>query len=215
MTKSPSAIVICHFVICHFVIRASSFSREFPMTTDFDVSGDFAAVTDGVEPVTFRRRDAAADSPCTPVPHALRRAAATAEGAVHNLYNSEKQAPSGGRYTAADVTWHLPCEELSEAPDPGDVILDAAGQRWTILEAKLATLGTRWQCTARNLALACGLTETIVVLRATYGKGPGGAAEPAWFPWRTGVRARIQPAEVNMSPGPHAQQTAARYRIFL
>lgn len=185
------------------------------MSLEFNPSTDFAAVTDGTEPVTLVRRGRVPGATETVVPHALRRAVATAEARVSNRYNTQKQAPSGGRYTASDATWHLSCAELPDGPRPGDTILDGAGRRWTILEVQRATLGARWQCAARNLAVACGLDDTITILIATYHKGSGGAAEPAWVPWRTGVRARIQPAAVDMAAGPYARQTAARYQVFL
>jgi len=171
-------------------------------------------VADGTEPVTLRR-GYGSDLPDTPIAHALRRMATTAEGDIHNRYNTRKEPPSGGRYTASNAVWHLPREELGDAPRPGDAILDQAGRRWTILEVQRATLGTRWQCAARDLAVVCALGDRITILAAEYHKASGGAAEPVWTVWKTDVRARIQPTEVDTGAELGAQRTVRRFQIFL
>jgi len=180
-----------------------------------DPSADFAQVIDAAEAVTLLRRGSDPGAPGTTVAHALRRAIAAAEAGVVNRNDVKKRMPSNGQYMASDVAWHLPAAELPEAPRLGDVILDAAGQRWTILEVKQVTLGARWRCGARNLAVAHGLDHTITVLKAVYAKGSCGAAEAAWRTWKTGVRARIQPAEVKVETSGYARQIAARFRIFV
>ncbi len=113
------------------------------------------------------------------------------------------------------MTWHLATEQLSNAPQLGDVITDGEGRRWTVLDVQLTTLRTRWRCAARNLAVVYALDDTITVLKATYVKDDGGAAEPTWRPWKTGVRARIQPRATKMDTEHHARQTTTKYRIFV
>ena len=174
------------------------------MALNFDPSADFAAAADGAEAVTLQRRGSAPGSPGTDVAHALRRAVTTREAAESNGY-----------YTASDVTWHLPTEELGDAPELGDVITDGDGRHWTVLEVQLATLRTRWRCATRSLAIVYALDDTITVLKATYVKDDGGAAEPTWWPWKTGVRARIQPQAAKADSEHQARQTTARYRIFV
>jgi len=174
------------------------------MPTNLDPSADFAQVTDGTQPVTLLRRGQTPGAAGTAVAHALRRAVSVAEA-----------AESDGRYTAGDVTWHLPCGEAAPAPRLGDVILDGSGQRWTILEVRLTTLGSRWRCTARNLAVVYGLDDTIAILEAVYAKGEGGAAEATWRTWKTGIRARIQPLATNLTAQQGARQSVARCQIFV
>ena len=91
------------------------------MSLSFDPGDDFANVTDGLEPVTLLRPGSAATS----VGGALRAAVSTAEARA-----------SDGKYTAGDVVWHLPAAEVSSPPVPGDVIVDAAGGRWTVLAVR-------------------------------------------------------------------------------
>ncbi len=182
------------------------------MTIDFDPDSDFADAIDGLETVTLRRRGS---SDATVVTHALRRAATTREAAVRNRYDTRKEVPSDGRHTASEITWHLPSEQLSDSPRLGDAIIDGDGRRWTILDVQLTTLRTRWRCTTCNLAVAYGLDDTITILKATYVKGDGGAAEPTWRPWKTGVRARIQPAAAEMNTEHQARRTTTRYQIFV
>ncbi|MEE9603278.1 MAG: head-tail adaptor protein, partial [Thermoguttaceae bacterium] len=124
-------------------------------------------------------------------------------------------ARSNGKYTASDLTWHLPCEQLSKRPGLGDVITDAGGQRWTVLDVRAATLQSRWQCSTRNLAVVYALDDTVTVLKAVYAKGDGGAASATWRPWRTGIRARIQPLETGMGVRHASRQAANQYTIFI
>jgi hypothetical protein len=183
------------------------------MALEFDPSADLVGVTDGLETVTLRRRGS---SVATVITHALRRAVTTREATVLNRYNTRKrEVPTGGRYTNSDAAWHLPTQQLGDRPRLGDLIVDGQGQRWTILDVQLATLRTRWRCTARDLAVAFALDDTVTILEATYAKGEGGAAEPTWRTWKTGVRARIQPATADVGAKHQARQTTTRYEIFL
>ncbi len=182
------------------------------MTVNFNPDGDFADAIDGLETITLVRRGS---SGTTVVTHALRRAATTGEPTLHNRYNTRKAVPGGGRHTASEVTWHLPTEQLGDSPRLGDAIIDGDGRRWTILDVQLATLRSRWRCTTCNLAVVYGLDDTISILKATYAKGSGGAAEPTWRSWKTGVRARIQPAAAEVGTQHQARQTTVRYQIFV
>jgi hypothetical protein len=174
------------------------------MSLSFDPSSDFVRATDGLEPVTLLRRGASATALGTVIAHALRRVATTHEA-----------APSDGRATASDVTWHLSVAELPEPPRLGDVLRDARGVRWVVLEVVQATLGSRWQCTSRSLALAHGLNDTISILQAAYPKGAAGAMDPVWQPWRTGIWARIQPLAAETGLAEASRQTLARYLVFV
>jgi hypothetical protein len=167
----------------------------------FDPRDDFADVADGLEPVTLVRPGSSA---AEAVPHALRRAVAVREAAV-----------SAGRYTTADVAWHLPAAELADPPRPGDAIIDASGGRWTVLEVRLAAQGGRWRCVARDLAVAAGLDSYVDIEQAEYGKGEAGADAPAWHVWKTGLRARIQPVESRVETAEGRQATSVRYVIYL
>jgi hypothetical protein len=167
----------------------------------FDPSGDLADVADGLEAVSLTRRGSSAS---TVVAHALRQAVRTRE--------AER---SQGRYTAGDVVWHLPASELTEAPRPGDILVDVGGRRWTVLEVGQAALASRWRCVARNLAVLHGLDDYIDLEKAEFAKGAGGADEPSWHVWKAGLAARIQPASAAVRTEHHQQTTAARFKVFL
>jgi len=171
------------------------------MALDFDPTDDLAAVADGLTSVTVMRPGSSAS---TEVAHALCRAVRTRE--------LEK---SGGRYTAGDVTWHLPESELADAPRPGDVIVDQEGQRWTVLDLQHTALAGRWRCVARNLAVVHGLDDYVDIEKATYAKGDGGADVPTWHTWKTGLRAKIQPARLQMRDEHERRVGAAEFTIFL
>lgn len=180
----------------------------------FNPSDDFTAVTDGLETVTLLRRGNMPGETGTVVAHALRRAMTAVEATIAAKGDVHKQVASGGRQTAAELAWHLPVVELPDSPRLGDVIVDGAGGRWTVLEVKLTTFGSRWRCVARNVAVAFGLDDTISVLKAAYTKSPCGAAEPTWRTWKTGVRARVQPRETKIVAGAETRSAVSRYRIF-
>ena len=180
----------------------------------FDPSDDLAVVTDGVETVTLLRRGSTTGAAGTVIAHALRRAMTAAEASIVNRGDVHKKVASSGLHTAADLTWHLPTAELPQAPRLGDLILDGGGQRWTILEVKRTTLGARWRCATRNVAVAFGLDDTISVLKAVCESGVCGPSEPTWRTWRTGVRARIQPIGTKITRDTDLSTTTTSYRIF-
>jgi hypothetical protein len=170
----------------------------------FDPSADFVQIADATESVTFFPREALPGEGGVAVPHALRHAPTSRELAEnHQLL------------AASDAVWHLSRQELGVVPRPGDGLLDAQGCRWLLLEVRATTCGARWRCLARNLVVVHGLDDSVTVLKASYRKGSGGAAEAMWVPWRTGIRAKIQPLDTRPDARPETRQTVCRYHIRL
>ena len=184
-------------------------------SSSFNPGGDFSLVADKTEAVTLLRRGSTPGEPGTAIAHALRRTVQSGEFAAKNRDESRRYVNSDGQCVAADADWHLPAAELQAPPAIGDVILDGDGRRWTILELELIMLRSRWKCSARDLAIAYGLDDTITILKAEYAKSDGGAAEANWQTWRTGVRARIQPVEIKVDVENSAVCAASLYRIFM
>ncbi len=178
-------------------------------------ANDVAAIADGVETVVLRRRGHGPAEQGTRIDRALRLAVVRREPIVGNRYEVRRRVDTFGRFTAADAVWRLPAGGLTAPPMPGDVLADAAGRGWTILEAAQLPLGTGWRCTARDLVLAYSLDDAITVLQPVYTKGPGGAAEATWVVWRAGVRASIQPIRDVPAAGHAVRQAACRVRILL
>jgi len=171
------------------------------MSVTFDPSTDFEDVCDGLEAVTLNRRGS---TPNTDIAHALQR----------NINNREIAA-SDGKYKAGDVRWHLPDAEIGDDPRMGDVIVDAADNRYTILEPRHDTLENRWRCVCRNVRVVYGLDDTIAILQATYAKGTGGALEPTWHDWKTGIRACIQPMATDIGVENQAKRAVNQVSIFI
>lgn len=146
---------------------------------------DDLAMADGLEPVTLLARDG---SELATIESALRRAVTTTEAAASN-----------GLYQQGDVRWHVPVSALAEAPALGTRLVDGADGQWTVLGVERATLGTRWACTTRNLALTGGLSERVTIQLATVSKGEHGEPVLLWNDWRTGVAARVQPQTAEVS----------------
>lgn len=172
----------------------------------FDPFDDLELVADGTETVTLLRRGSTLGDNGTVIAHALRRGMTANEAAIIARGDVHKNVPSDGLHTASLVAWHLPVAELSLEPRLGDVVLDGDGQRWTILEVKRVTLGARWRCETKNVAVAFGLDDTIAVLKSTDGY--------FWRTWRTGIRARIQPLETKIVADASSPSTTKTVRIF-
>ncbi len=175
----------------------------------FDPATDLASVTDGLETVTLLRRNRP-EGPGETIDRAFRRAITAAQAAIVERGDVRKTVASDGHYTAADAVWHLPAAELPIAPQLGDVILDVQGQRWTILEVKQTTLGSRWRCETRNVVIAFALDDTVSVVKAVEGM-----TGQSWQTWKTGIRARIQPMTRKMASTASTPTTTATYRVFL
>lgn len=171
------------------------------MTVTFAPGTDFVDVVDGLEAVTLNRRGSSSDVSVT---SALQRNVSTTEVGA-----------SDGKYRAGDVRWHLPVSEVASTPQLGDWIVDAASDRWQVLEVRLDTLSRRWRCVTRNLAIAYGLNDTVVIQEAVYAKGAGGAAEATYHVWRAGVRARVQEMAATVDTEQEAQRTAKQFQIFM
>jgi len=167
----------------------------------FNPGDDFSAVTDGLAAVTVSRPDGSVRAV---VAHTLRLAV-----------KNQEARHSGGRYTASDVVWHLPAPALPAAPRLGDLIVDADGRKWTILQVREVTQGCRWRCVTRNLAIVHGLDQKIDLEKATYTKASSGVMEATWQPWRTGLSARIQPRTLEVQEQPDRLASVAEYTVFL
>ena len=83
------------------------------------------------------------------------------------------------------------------------------------MEVRQTMLGSRWRCVARNLAIHHGLDAYVDIEKVAYVKGSGGADEPTWQVWKTGLRAKIQPAGATVGQVQGRQQAAARFTVFL
>jgi len=184
------------------------------MTLNFNPADDLAAVADGTETITYHRRGATPGGAGTSLVGVVRSALSLGEPTTANRIDVRRPRDAGGRVIQHDAAWHLPADALSESPRPGDLIVDSQSQRWTVLQVWSVVLGGRWRCIARNMAVAHHLDDTIDVLVAQFAKGDGGALEPNWRTWRTGVRARMQPMGTIADAPDGSRGLARRVRVF-
>ncbi|MGE3406809.1 MAG: hypothetical protein AB7I37_08350 [Pirellulales bacterium] len=169
------------------------------MTTPLSLADQ--SVFDGTETVTLRARGEVA-GPL--VAGALRRQAVRQEA-----------QPGDGTCLSADVRWHLPAGGLPDEPLPGATIVDSQGEVWTVLAAELQTLGSRYVCTCRNLAIAGGLNEYVTLQTAVWTLEQHGAPLAAWSHAGPPLRARLQ-LQTAEPQSPHGQPgLSRRYRIYL
>jgi hypothetical protein len=171
---------------------------------------DLSTVADNTETVTLLRRGTTPGGVGETIAHALRRAITAGEATIIGTGDVQKQVPSGGKLLATSLVWHLPATELVSPPQLGDVILDAGGVRWTVMTAKLTTLGARWRCECKHVAVAEGWDNTISVQKNT-----GTTASSVWQTQQSGVHARIQPIKAVFKTDADTPKTTTTYRIFI
>jgi len=171
------------------------------MPLELNIQDDFAAILDGGEPITLKRRDSAAT---IAVAKAWRFSSRTGEA-----------EPSGGHVAQRDIVWQFPWDDANQPPRLGDAILDAAGECFTILSVEPLGAKTRWRCTTRNLRLVYQLNDRIDVQQAVW-EDPGGGPEiVGWTTVRSAVPARIQPSQLAIDNESDPATATATYRILL
>lgn len=165
----------------------------------FEPAGDLALV-DGLVRVTLRRT--AGDE--LPIEGALQRSITRHEAAV-----------SGGRYTQADVAWHLDRRALDEPPEIGAALIDPSGREWTVLVVQEQTLASRWRCICRQLEVPAALTAQITIEHAVWTQDAAGAPRVTWQVAAAGVPAHVQPITARETIAHRQRDQQATHRVYL
>jgi len=171
------------------------------MPIDLNVRNDFAAIIDGGEPITLRRR---ANAETIAVAKAWRYASHTDEA-----------EPANGRVARHDVEWQFAWDDAHDLPRLGDVLIDASDRCWTILAVDELGAKTRLRCTTRNLRLVVQLEDRVDVQRAIWGEVGGQPAIVGWQTIRAALPARIQPERLTVDNDVTPANSVATYRILL
>ncbi len=148
--------------------------------TTWQPQNDFPAIADATKAVTF----VAADESTTEISSALRR----------RITRREVER-SGGRFSQADLFWHLPASELSAVPTPGERIVDDTEQSWVILVVDQDVIDGRWRCACRLSSLDTTLVEEVDWLQAAWTKDEHGALDAEWTTAAEGLSAVVQAGE--------------------
>jgi len=171
------------------------------MSLQLDPSDEFSPWTDGLEDVTLRRRDS---DESVAISAALRRGTIVQEA-----------EPSGSAAQQTDTVWHLQLPVGESPPEIGDVVVDVAGQHWTIQQTEELLLLGRWKCLARELRVAFGCVDRVDVQRAVWDDLGNGPEIVDWSYVYTALPVRIQPDETVVSDTSSAPTSTARYQIIL
>lgn len=137
------------------------------------------------------------------------------EQALRRNVSTREVTSSEGRYRAGDVAWHLPTSQFAELPRLGSTIEDADGQRWTVLEARRDTLGARWRCVTRNLAIDAGLNQLVDIQISRAVKDASGAMRAEFMPFLSAVRAALQPISSAPDEQNALRRNAGRYECIV
>ena len=162
------------------------------------LDGDLLSIVYGLEPITLHAAD---DGVEIAAASALRRAVSSREAEV-----------SGGRYTAADVRWHLAVSSIEVPIEVGMRIVDGESQSWTVLEVKRCLLGTRYECLTRRLHLEP--SELVILQRATWSKGESGAALAEWMDVLVDLPAHIQRLEEEAEVSHRRRTIRVTHRVY-
>ncbi len=169
-----------------------------PLPLDFS---DDPAVFDETEAVTLRARG--------------KVTGAIIVGALRRADKRQEAEPSEGTCLASDLRWHIPTSQVDDEPLPGATIVDSHGEIWTVLSVERQTLGTRYVCQSRNLAIAGGLNEYVTLERATWSLDVHGAPLATWHVAGPALRARLQPLDARSTTQHDQPSLRRRYRIYL
>lgn len=180
--------------------------------------GAFATMTAGDwrfwterENATFREQTALG----TYTAHAL---SATGGAAKRRAPTWREQAASAGAYTAKNLVWLVPQQNLpvGVAPKAGDVIRDASGVDHTVLEVQLGKFGQTHRCTTIALAVVYALSELGTLTRPVSGRDNAGRPLPAGYDTvASDVRCRVQPEDGTAGDVDERRVIPLRYTGFL
>jgi hypothetical protein len=180
-----------------------------------DVSRDFMA-WDNTEQVTLeitRRLPGQAVDQTRPAPASDLVALPVAK---RRMLNSREKAASLGAYTAGQLKWIVPRAVLGDVrPKEGDVIVDADGERWTVLSFDLGKWRQTWQMVCINLAIAHDLRDVCDVQRAVVTYDASGAAHKEWSALHAGLSCRVQPDQQELREERGVRGDVIRYRVYV
>jgi hypothetical protein len=177
-----------------------------PATFDNDYS-DSQAKLPGRETVTYR---AATDNAGSYTNY-------TVAAGIRYPMTLREAAASNGVYTANDVVWTLGEAQVIAAgftPKPRDIILDDAGQSWTVLDTVHALLGRFWKFTTRNLAIVNSLKDTVNVQHPTITQTAAGGRSVSWATVASSVACRVQGRSVDVFDDRGVRSTETVYDVY-
>lgn len=134
--------------------------------------------------------------------------------AVRRAVTHREAAASGGRYLSSDVRFSIPTVLATTQPRPGDVVT-CDGVRYTILEVAKATLGSRWACLTRSLAVTHRLDDRITIQRMTESVGLHGEPKLSYADWLVNLAASVQPIQSDTGENHEQRFTSTRYSVRL
>lgn len=145
----------------------------------FDPIGDFELVADGLAAATLISR-AGVET--------------TLQKVLQQEIDRREVFPANGLYRMGDAVFHLSTSEYAAEPEIGAQFRTADSALWTILSVIRDTLGDRWECVARNLAVSEALSERVSIWKmGEIEKTATGALRPSmWIQEAADVLARLQ-----------------------
>lgn len=176
------------------------------MTLTLSLSDDWQ-IFDGLETATLRDYLSGSDS--------LTSGTALTSCVLRRNVTTKEAEASNGKYTTADVVWHVPKSQYSTQPALGGKVVDSSSVSWTILEAQYNVIRNMWRLTTRALAITGGLNQYVTIKKANLTRGTGGQHVITWTDYLTNVRSRLQRNATTVDEKDSRRQPIARYTLFL
>ncbi|MAT73063.1 MAG: hypothetical protein CMJ58_26565 [Planctomycetaceae bacterium] len=132
---------------------------------------------------------------------------------------SAEATPSGGAVVESAADWLVEMPAGESAIEPGDVLRDAKGERWTVLTVRFVAALSRYRCTTSNLRVAFGLDDRVDVLRPQWQDSGSGPEIVGWDYVATAQPVRLQPLAATLdetaSPPTAVEQFTAIFAELL
>jgi hypothetical protein len=121
--------------------------------------------------------------------------------------------PSYGQIVREGMLFVWP-HDLTQKPPLGSVLVDAAGEYWTILRLLYKQHVETWEASCINLSIMANLDNFATILRAnSYTKNASGEAVPVWTAITSDIPARWQPLSEETTIHEDADFSKTTYRV--
>lgn len=180
--------------------------------------GAFATMTAGDWRFWPEREDATLRERAAVGAYADHALSATGGAVKRRAPTWREQAASAGAYTAKNLVWLVPQQNLPAgvAPKAGDVIRDADDIDHTVLEVQLGKFGQTHRCVTIALAVVYALGELGTLTRPVPGRDGAGRPLPARYDTvASDVRCRVQPEDGTAGDVDERRVIPLRYTAYL
>lgn len=120
---------------------------------------------------------------------------------------------SGGRYTTRDSKFRIAIAETAIVPAVGDVILEASGAEWEILDVDTILMGSAYRCWSRRLSIE--LPDVVEVQVGVPFQSELGTTAYRWDPAWTALAAAVHELSAEERREPTGRRLQRTHVVYL